>query len=174
MEQTEFKYRLNESTKKLIEFTQTLVKNSISSNVVYLIEPNNRDTSQHLNEKELLQLTELNKLDGQLFNTDEVVHLLYLSGLIPLWINTEIDRSNKSKTIIKLICSRRYRDTKDLNDRIDQFPPFHLLVPTPPWKKENKKFDINWQHQKVKRKWHILISKWRYKKELRKHKNTKS
>jgi hypothetical protein len=45
MKQEEFKYKLNKSTKTLIEFTQSMVTNSISKNVKYLIEPNIGDAS---------------------------------------------------------------------------------------------------------------------------------
>lgn len=153
MEQIEFKYRLIESTKKLIEFTQTMVTNSISCNIKYLIEYNNYDTSEHLNEQELVKLKELNQLEEQLFNSDEVVALLNNSGLVPLYINIEIGHSSKKQSIVKLICSRRFRNEKELNIKVDEYPPFHPLVPLPPWLKEGGKFNINWRHQGLKRKW---------------------
>lgn len=173
MEQQEFKYRLSESTKMLIECTQSMVTDSISKNVEYLIEPNIRDASKHLNERELDKLKQLNQLGEHLCNTDEVVALLNDLGLVPLWINLEVNRSTKKQTIVKLICSRRLRNGKDLNDLVDQFPPFHPVVPSPPWHKEGDKFNVNWKHQRLKIKWHALTWKWRYEKELKKaHHNT--
>ena len=167
MEQKEFKYRLDESTKKLIEFTQSMVTNSISENVEFLIEPNSRETSEHLNEKEQNKLKELNSLEGKLFDSKEVNSLLFDSGQVPLWINTEVHRSTKNKTTVKLICSRRYRYDQDLNHKADEFPPFHPLVPLPPWRKDDEQFNINWRHQTLKRRWYALTWKWRYKKELK-------
>ncbi len=168
MEKKEFKYRIDESTKKLIEFTQSSVTDSISENVEYLIEPNCRETSEHLNKQELNKLMELNRLEGKLFNSKEVNNLLLDSGQVPLWINTEVFRSTKKKTTVKLICSSRFRDEKDLNHNVDEFPPFHPLVHLPPWRKDNEKFNINWKHQTLKRKWFALTWKRRYKKELKK------
>lgn len=125
MDQIEFKYRLDESTKKLVEFTQSMVTNSISENVEFLIEPNSREISEHLNDKELNKLTDLNKLEGEVFDSKEVINLLYDSGQVPLWINTEIYRSAKNITTVKLICSRRYRDEKDLNRKANEFQPLY-------------------------------------------------
>lgn len=146
-----------------------MVTNLISENVEFLIEPNCREISEHLNEKELNKLVELNKLEGKLLDSKEVSSLLYDSGQVPLWINTEIYRSSKNKTKIKLICSRRFRDEMDLNHKMDEFPPFHLLVPLPPWQKDEEKFNINWRHQTLKRKWHALTWKWRYRKKLKRN-----
>ncbi|MFT5750988.1 MAG: hypothetical protein ACI828_001602 [Flavobacteriales bacterium] len=127
----------------------------------------------HLNERELDKLKQLNQLEEHLFNSDEAVALLNDLGHVPLWIHLEVNRSTKEPTIIKLICSRRLRNDKDLNDLGDQFPPFHPVVPSPPWHKEGDKFNVNWKYQMLKIKWHALIWKWRYKKELKKpHHNT--
>ncbi len=167
MKPKEFKYRLIESTKKLIEITQSLVTNPISENVEYLLEPNCRKSSEHLTAREIEQLGELNKLEGRHVNSDKVVDLLNISGLVPLWINTEIYKSTQRKTVVKLITSRRFIDEKDLNVKMDEFPPFHPLVPLPPWSKKGEKFNVNWKHQNLKRKWYALTWKWRYKIELK-------
>ncbi len=159
MDQKELNYRLIECTKGLIEFTQTMVTNSLSGKVEYLIE--RRETSLHLNEQELVKLKELNKLEGHLLNSDQVAELLNDSGLVPLWINTEIYRSTDSQTIVKLICSRRYRSERDLNSKVDAYPPFHPLVPLPPLQKEGEKFDVNWRYKKLKKKWYSSLLKWR-------------
>jgi hypothetical protein len=169
MKQEEFKYRLIESTKKLIDLSQPMVTNTISENVEFLVEPNNRSYSNHLNELEISKLDQINQVAGQHFKPDKTSELLVDSGLVPLWINSEINRSTKSRTIVKLICSRRFRDEMDLNAKGDEFPPFRPLVALPPWYKEDKKFDINWKHQKLKKKWHALTWKWRF--EKKRHKN---
>lgn len=167
MEQKEFKLRLEASTKKLLEFTQAMVTNEISEDVVYLIEPNRREASPHLNVNELKKLKKLNRIEGKLFNSSEVASLLYDSQKVPLWINGEVHRSSSKKTIVILICSRRYRHEKELNYKVDKYPPFHLLVPLPPWHKENEKFNVNWKFQVLKRKWHALIWKWKNRKETK-------
>ncbi|WP_299102298.1 hypothetical protein [uncultured Winogradskyella sp.] len=167
MEQSEFKYRLTESTKELIEFTQTLVVNSISTNVEYLIEPNSREVSTHLNEQELDKLNEINLLEGKPQFHKQVVDSLYDFGRVPLWVNAEIHYSTKRKTIIKLTCSRRFRNENDLNKIVNKFPPFSIKIPLPPWYIKGERFNINWKHQKLKRKWHALIWRWKYGKRLK-------
>lgn len=161
MDQKEFKYRLDESTKKLIVFTRTMVSNSISENVEYLIEPNCRESSDHLNESELNKLKELNKLEGKLFSNDEVNNLLFDSGRVPLWINSEVHKSRSKKTIIKLICSRRFREDAELFHNADEFPPFHPLVPFPPGYREGDIFNLN--RRDLMRKWAAFKWKWRKK-----------
>ncbi|MBC3845446.1 hypothetical protein H8K90_03555 [Winogradskyella echinorum] len=159
MEELEFKYRLIESSKKLIEFTETLVFNSISKNIEYLIELNSRMVSNHLNSSELEKLKEINILKDKPQSIEQVISVLYNSGLVPLWINSEVYRSTNHKTIIRLICSRRFRIEEDLNSLVNKFPPFHIVVPLPPWGKEGVKFNVNWRHQYLKRKWYALIWK---------------
>jgi len=160
MKKNEFKYRLDESTKRLIEFSQARVKNTISKNVEYIVEPSSRENSTHLNGNERKKLTEINKLAGQPLNLEQVVDTLNYDGLVPLWINCEIDRSTKTKTTIKLLCSRRYRGVEHLNSKADKFPPFHPLLSLPPWRIDGVKFNINWKHQTLKRKWYAWTSNW--------------
>ena len=166
MEKKEFEYRLIESTKELISFTQSLVTNSISKNVIYLVVPNDRNISDHLNKQELDKLEKLNQLEGQLFEANRVANLLTDSGRVPLWINLEINRATKKQTLVKLICSRRLRKEEDLNKKANKFPPFHPLVPLPPWHKKGEKFNINWQNQAWKMRWYRLTWKWKYEKEI--------
>ena len=114
MEVKEFEFRLIESTKKLIAFTQSRVVNSISDYVEYLIEPNDRTVSSHLNEREIAKLYQINQLSGNRLRSNEVAEILTDSGLVPLWINMTVERAQKSRTIVKLSCSRRLRKEKDL------------------------------------------------------------
>ncbi|MCR9248895.1 MAG: hypothetical protein NXI20_00670 [bacterium] len=159
MEKPIFKERLVNSTKFLLEFTQSLVVNSLSENVKYLIEPNVRDTSDHLNKKEQEKLKELSELGKTLLNVDQITEVLFVNGLVPLWINIEVYNAKKGRTIIKLNCSRRLRSDSDLNHIAEEHPPFHPLVPLPPWHKKGEKFNINWKQQSFKRKWYY----WKWK-----------
>lgn len=160
-EKSEFEYRLKESTKDLIDITQSMVINPLSNNVEFLIEPNQRELSDHLTSEEKKKLLELNNLEEKLLNFKRVVDLLHLSSKVPLWINTEIYRSEKNRTIIKLICSRRFREDWELNYKADKLPPFHILVPIPPNRIEGEKFDINWRHKKEKKIWEVFKQLWK-------------
>lgn len=155
-EKLEFELRLKESVKNLIEFTQSMVSNLLSKNIEFIIEPNQRKLSDHLTSDEQKKLIELNKLKGKRLSFNNVIELLHLSGKVPLWINTEVYHSEKDKTIVRLICSRRFRADEDLNYQADKFPPFHILVPTPPNRVDNVKFDVNWREQNSKKTRGIL------------------
>ncbi|MFZ6051533.1 hypothetical protein [Halocola ammonii] len=163
MKEEELRNRLVKSTEKLILLSQDLVSNSLSGNTKFLIEPNDRTESEHLNEKEIQKLHEFNQLEGQLFDFDETSELLVDEGIVPLWVNSEIVHSTKERTVVKLICSRRLREEGELNNLVSEFPPFQPLFSLPPWFQVGKKFDINWRHQKFKRLWYSLTWKLRHK-----------
>lgn len=160
MEARELKHRLDESTKFLIDFTESMITNSLSRNVVYLIEPNSRVQSNHLNARELKKLEEFISVEGELLTADQVVQMLLVDGLVPRWINIEVDKSKTNVTIVKLLTSRRFRGKSELNIGIDKYPPFHPLVPMPPKHKNGEKFDINFKQPNPKRKWYSWIWPW--------------
>lgn len=174
MDKQEFQHRLIESTKKLIDFTSKLVKNSISNNVEYLIEPSSRLTSDHLNDDDLKRLRKINAVEGKYQYSEQVVNLLYDSGLVPLWIDMEVYKSSKKRTIVRLLCSRRFRNDSDLNYKVSKFPPFSIKVALPPWAKKDVKFNINWRHNKIKHYWHKLTWKWQYKRRMKSKKSNRN
>ncbi len=163
MTQPEFKYRLVKSTNKLLDFTRSMVTNKLSGEVKYLIEANRREGSPHLDQSEIEQLKRLNELEGKLLSADEVASILVVDGLAPLWINSEVTRSRRNETIVLLKYSRRLREGAEMNAVVDEYPPFHPLVPLPPWRKEGKLFNINWKHQVLKRKWYARFMNWKVK-----------
>jgi hypothetical protein len=167
MEKIEFKFRLAESTRALIDFTQSLVTNSISDNIEYMIEPKWEKSKKNLNKQEWAKLKELNRLGRRALAFEETVDVLNNSGRIPIWINSEVYLSSRTKTIILLTCSRRYRANNDLDLDEDEFPPFHPVVKLPPWREEGMRFNVNWQHQLLKREWFALTWKWRHKEEIK-------
>lgn len=174
MNKEEFQYRLIESTKRLIDFTSNSVKNSISNNVEYLIEPSSRLISDHLNNDELKRLREINTLEGKHQPLTRTVDLLYDSGLVPLWIDMEVYKSSKKITIVRLLCSRRFRNDSDLNYKVSEYPPFSIKIPLPPWAEKDVKFNINWRHNKIKRYWHKLTWKWQYKRRMKSKKTNRN
>jgi len=161
MERGELKHRLEVSTVKLIEFTQQFVTNALARNTEFIVVPNRMEVSDHLNEIELHQLETLIKAQGKGFTLEEVSSLIHVSDLAPLWVNIEVHRASKTVNTVKLICSRRLRDINAENCSNDALSPFHPKVPLPPWHKEGVKFNVNWKHQILKRKWYALTWNWR-------------
>lgn len=167
MTEEEFRNNLTNATNALYKLASSLTKNRLSNNYVFKLTANSTEESHHLNEFELTKLKEINCLNNRLFDLNETSSILSSNGLVPLWINMEITNSTKSKTVITLFCSRRYRHKKDLNFKVDQFAPLHPLVSLPPWQKESVKFNINWESQKWKRKlyakyWFFINKKRNY------------
>lgn len=171
MEISEFEYRLVESSMELIEATQKLVTNSLSVRLRFLIEPNDRQESSHLDEMEKEQLKRLNNLEGQLLTAEEASNAMMVDGKVPLWINVAVHRSRRGETIVGLQCSRRLRDESEMNAGVDKYPPFHPLIPLPPWHKETEQFNVNWKHQKLKRKWYAISANWKIDRQRRSHHN---
>ena len=164
MQKSIFRKQLNNATDELFSFTSKMVINKLSRNIVYIIEPNCREQSHHLSDKENEKLIELNQLENQLLDYDTVINYLHIDDSVPLWINTQVYKSSKKRTIIKLICSRRFRKESELNMKADKFPPFHILVPVPPYYKQGKMFNINWHQKTFRLKLHSKILDWKNRK----------
>ena len=164
MDDRTFLNHLNEVTESTLELTLKLCSNHLSKNVVYTIKPNQISFSNHLDEEETENLKhriqELNKE----WTLNEVRNRLIMNGRVPVWINVSVIKSTKSKTVIELFTSRRFRkDIAELYHLQDNYPPFHATVPMPPFHHGKAKFDINWQNQTWKRGWHKFMWKLRNK-----------
>jgi hypothetical protein len=145
MDKDELLDKLREATVVILAFTEKYTINKYSDNVKYLIVPNDRAVSDHLNTREIELLNEFNNVENKELTEEQCMNLLWDNKNVPLWINMEIFESTSSSTVIMLTTSRRFRDKEDLGT--NQYAPFHLLVPIPPNHElsENNKFDINWR-----------------------------
>jgi hypothetical protein len=161
MESIDLHNRLERSTQKLIEFAQGQVTNALASRVEYVVYPNRAEDSPHLNDTERAQLAKLLTVAGTTLSAEQVTALLLVSGHAPVWINSQIHRSTKDRTLVSLQISRRLRTEEHMNAVVDEWPPFHPVVALPPWHKEGVKFNVNWQHHMWKRRWHALVWRWR-------------
>ncbi len=145
MGKEEFEYHLIEASKFLKEFTSSMVKNSISNNFLYKIAFTSEDNS-YLNNDEKQKFKFIQKYKGVYLSQGEVVVLLSMNDLVPMYINMSIIKSTKRKTYVELLCSKRYVEKEELNFKADEFPPFHPLVPTPIFYEGKEKFDINFKY----------------------------
>lgn len=149
MDKVKFKYHLDEATKRLIEFTETLCYNNLKDNYRYFITPNLPTVTkddEHLNEKEMSVLKTWNKYKGQLLRASQVVDLFHHDNKVPLWIDMTIYEARQDLTVIDLFSSCLLREENELMHQ--GLPPFHLQVAIPPdiLKVEiDGKFDVNWQ-----------------------------
>lgn len=151
MDKEKFRRHLDEATKRLIDFTQTLCHNDFSDTFQYIITPNVRivgKDDEHLNEKEISVLKTWNKYEGQLLTANQVVDLFHHDNKVPVWIDTSVYESRPDLTVIDLFCSRRLREEKDLMHH--GLHPFHLQVAIPPDSLRveiDGKFDVNWKRK---------------------------
>jgi hypothetical protein len=166
MDQIKFKTHLQKMTVELVEGTQRQVKNKLSLNIAYIIRPNVRSSSPHLNLSELTKLSELNQLREKALTLEEAVQVLHVDNKVPLWINATVCHSSRKQTLIELNCSRRLRSDDELFHAVDKYAPFHPLIPLPPYHEAGKRFDINWQQQTWKLAWHRWLWKWKNRKKL--------
>lgn len=153
MEKEIFAEQLRKAANTTIEFAKTLCWNTFSENCVYIIEPSDREYSDHLNNNELDVLKLWNKNKNTQLSFESTVNLLWHDNQVPLWINIGIYRSLSNKTIIELLCSRRLREEQELMHQ-NEIPPFHILISTPfgPWDEKAQKFDVNWKYDKQKKR----------------------
>lgn len=152
MDKEKFKYHLNEATKRLIGFTETLCHNDLKGNYRYLITPNLRKVAkddEHLNEKEISVLKTWNEYEGQHLTANQIVDLFHHSSKVPVWVDMKVYESRPDLTVIDLFCSRRLREENELMH--PGFPPFHLQVSIPPDNLKVEiggKFDVNWKKKR--------------------------
>ena len=151
MDKEEFLYKFQEATQVIIAMTEKYTINTYSKNIKYLIIPNDRMISDHLNEREIELLQAFNKLGNKKLSADQCINFLWDDNKVPLWINMAVVESTSNTTVIMLTTSRRFRNSEELSKQ--QYAPFHLGVPLPPNHEisENNKFDINWRHAQPKK-----------------------
>ena len=144
---------MNAASKQLLELTDVYVSNELSDNMWYMVVPSNPEKSDHLTSFELEQLDRVNCFAGEGLSATQVITLLWLDRRVPLYINMEVWKSEGERTLIQLLCSRRYRQDQDLLRGTDTNPPFHIQVGLPPEYQQGQKIDVNWKCEKPKSNW---------------------
>ncbi len=149
MEKEKFRLHLDKATKALIDFTKSLCYNEFAANYRYITEPCSRTIApedKHLDMKEHAVLADWNTYRDELLTAGKVIELLHHNNRVPVYIDMYVYETKPSLTVIKLNCSRRLREEKDLMH--PGFPPFHLQVATPIDSlkiEKDGKFDVNWK-----------------------------
>lgn len=159
MEKEKFEKQLREATIEVVNFTLRYCSNELCENYEYVIVPNVRDKSGHLNKEELKTLSLWNKKQNKRLPFEQVINLLYNNGRVPLWINITVYQSLGSMTVIELLCSRRLREEQELMHK-DKIPPFNILISLPPAYNgvQDVKFDVNWRTKGGNIKFQMLMN----------------
>jgi len=148
MNQEQFEIKLKEAAKFLIDFTREYCFNHFPDEYRFTVTPNTRTPDKHLNETEITVLDGQNRQEGKLLTADQVVKLICIEEMVPVYINLSVYEATDNLTIIDLYTSRRLRNTKEVENKTDKYPPFHPVVPVPPDHlkvEKDGKYDINWK-----------------------------
>ncbi|HEY5751203.1 MAG TPA: hypothetical protein VIU12_34305 [Chryseolinea sp.] len=150
MTKHKFKDNLDGAVEPLMGLAKKCCSNSFSSNYRFTVKPNVDTLDNHLDQGEIAFHYKLLKYRDKYLTAPEVIDLLWTENKVPLWINTSVLESSTQWTTIELMTSRRLRPEEELNKVVDQFPPFHIVLPLPPGAPADEKFDINWRAVKTK------------------------
>lgn len=130
----------------LDDLTRQMCVNDLSTNYKFILEPNNRATSEHLTKEENDYLKTWNRLENKQITFDQVVDLFFKDGKTPKWADCSVYYSTTDLTVIKVFFSRQFRDEKEIYYLERGTGPFKAVVETPHYYTENgAKFDVNWK-----------------------------
>ncbi|PDS23475.1 hypothetical protein [Flavobacterium branchiophilum] len=82
--------------------TEKFCFNEISENYRFILEPSERNTSQHLTEDENKYMKTWNKLENKEMTFDQVIELFYKNGKTPKWADCNVYLSTSEKTLVKI------------------------------------------------------------------------
>ncbi len=145
----------------LRDVTEKFCFNNISENYTFIIEPSERNISQHLTEEENSYIKTWNKLKNKEITFEQVIDLFYKNGRTPKWADCHIYSSNSEKTVVKIYFSRQFKEEIEIYYLESGTGPFKAVVNT---SSENStdsigKFDVNWKAKLENKKPENLLSK---------------
>ena len=130
----------------LEKVTRQLCINDLSTNYKFIIEPSDRNTSDHLTADENNYLKTWNSLKDQEITFNEVVELFFKDGKTTKWADCSVYFSKSDLTVVKIIFSRQFRDEKETYYLDRGTGPFKAVVTTPfDYSESGQKFDVNWR-----------------------------
>ena len=130
---------------ELRDLTSQYCFNELSANYKFLLEPSGWAVSDHLTAFEKEYMADFWKLRGKAISIEDVVALLYRDGVTTKWADCHICYSDPDLTVVKIVCSRQFRDEIEVYYLEKGTGPFKALVRMPPYSANGKKFDVNWQ-----------------------------
>lgn len=167
MTKEDFATHLHSATEAVLAFTRTQCWNSLSSEVEFIIRPDNlNENPTHLSEVEMQRFRNRKAEMPGRFSEPEVVERLWFEEQVPVWINIYVQKATSRKSTLELLFDRRFRqEATDVYHQSEGYPPFHVLVNASPYaflyQREGKptaKFNVNWQLWP----WRIKLLAWRH------------
>ncbi len=143
----------------LREVTEKLCFNKISENFAFILEPSDRNFSDHLTEEENAYLKKLNDFESKEITFDQVIDLFYKNGKTPKWADCSVYFSSSDKTIVKIYFSRQFKFEEEIYYLERGTGPFKAVVETQFAQNLTEKFDVNWKARLDKNKKKNIFSK---------------
>ena len=143
----------------LREVTEKLCINEISENYVFVLEPSERNVSEHLSDEENEYLKTWNELEDKEITFEKVIELFYKNGKTPKWADCSVYLSTPDKTVVKIYFSRQFKQEEEIYYLERGTGPFKALVKTKFAENADVKFDVNWKAKLDKKKTENIFSK---------------
>ena len=143
-----FKKNLESSSQHALDFTRSLVVNSLPDQIKYTVFLGASYDGNPLEDGERVFPEDYSERERAFANSEEVVELLWRDGTVPEWINVSVVSEDGEHTLIKLECCGRYSgDVKHMYHAHEGRAPFHVIGPPVPLGYEEAgggKFDLYW------------------------------
>jgi hypothetical protein len=158
MEKSAFESHLLAATESCLNFTRTLCWNKLSDNIEFVIQPDNlNEKADYLSDFEMFHFKQRKAELNKALSFDEVINRLWIARQVPVWVNLSVKRAKYGKTVIELLIDRRLRENdNDIYHQQEGYPPFHILVSTPPYR-------IDHSSQSVPQKFNVKWNSWPWK-----------
>lgn len=152
MSKNDLEEQLNEATRKLLQLARKSSWNRISNKTVYIL--------TQIDPEPKLNVAESRKIRKKI-NDKKKTHTLksatqeLLSFYDDLYdINLYLYRSKRNRTIVEIqYFLKSFHAYKFQQSVRDNSPMLHCKIALPPYRRENKKFDINWELGGLRHQW---------------------
>ncbi len=141
-----FAKNLNNAAVAARDFARGYVEENLPDEMRYVVCLGCSYDGNPLSEDEKTFPEDYNEPERKCSSQDEVVKLLWRQGMVPEWINVEVDDVDSRNTVIKLICCGRFSSNKrTMYHPTEGRAPFHVLGPSLPLDYvEGVKFPLCW------------------------------
>jgi hypothetical protein len=158
MTKEDFAHHLALATTSALAFTRTVCWNRLADTVDFVIRPDMvTGDASYLSSLEGARFQARKQELGRRLTAPEVVDRLWVGQHVPVYIDLSVYRASATKTTLELCINRRLRQrAAELSHQAEGYPPFHVVVPIPPYAVGQGLFHSNWQRWP----WRIKLVIW--------------
>lgn len=158
MTKEDFAHHLASAATSALAFTRTLCWNRLADTVDFVIRPDTlTGDAPYLSPLEWARFQTRKQEMGRRFTAPEVIDRLWVEQQVPVYIDLSVYWTSATKTTLELCIDRRLRQQgAEIYHQEEGYPPFHVVVPVPPYAVERGSFHSNWQRWP----WRIKLFLW--------------